>query len=276
MWGAPRRRGGRPAPSASRASRSRSSAGRRGACRRASRCAMICFGRLLVGAARVGEVGHLPCGWPRLRRGSSRRPPPPAGSRGPPRSCRSPRPARGAWRRPARGSRRRSSSVLVSSPGAPTMWPRSFVGEGMPGWSGTYDTHGDRKRGSVVAAAIASLEPGSGVSGACARAADVAAESAMGRARASGETREGSIGSSSRSSRGTLSSARPRCQTGSSRLEDRRAQALAVGVERQRARDAAAERPLQHEVERADPRQRVAHHVARDDAAEDAPSRARR
>ena len=40
-----------------------------------------------------------------------------------------------------------------------------------------------------------------------------------------------------------------------------------MGVERQRARDTAAERPLQHEVERAEARQRVAHDLARHDPA---------
>jgi hypothetical protein len=44
------------------------------------------------------------------------------------------------------------------------MWPRNFVGEGTVALAGTEATQGERKRGSVVAAAIASADPGSGVS----------------------------------------------------------------------------------------------------------------
>src|SRR5579862_8996358 len=48
------------------------------------------------------------------------------------------------------------------------MRPENFSGDGTLSDLGTYDTHGETKCGSVVAAAIASAEPGSGTSGACA------------------------------------------------------------------------------------------------------------
>ena len=63
------------------------------------------------------------------------------------------------------------------------MWPRCSVGDGTVGWSGTSATHGDRKRGSVVAAAIASREPGSGRSGATCAAAGIAAKQRAARVR---------------------------------------------------------------------------------------------
>src|SRR3989442_14409566 len=46
------------------------------------------------------------------------------------------------------------------------MCPSCFEGDGTVPEAGTYATHGLRKRGSVVNRAIASAEPGSGVSGA--------------------------------------------------------------------------------------------------------------
>src|SRR5205085_1199736 len=45
------------------------------------------------------------------------------------------------------------------------MCPRNFVGDGTVADAGRSATRGERKRGSVVAAAIASRVPGSGVSG---------------------------------------------------------------------------------------------------------------
>ncbi len=44
------------------------------------------------------------------------------------------------------------------------MWPRNFVGEGTVAEDGRSATQGEANRGSVVAAAIASREPGSGES----------------------------------------------------------------------------------------------------------------
>ena len=48
--------------------------------------------------------------------------------------------------------------------------PKNFSGEGTDFDWGTYETNGETKCGSVVAAAMASEVPGSGVSGACAKA----------------------------------------------------------------------------------------------------------
>ena len=48
---------------------------------------------------------------------------------------------------------------------------RKARGDGTVAEAGTDDTHGDRKRGSVVARAISSTEPGSGTSPATARVA---------------------------------------------------------------------------------------------------------
>ena len=48
--------------------------------------------------------------------------------------------------------------------------PKYFSGEGTDADCGTYDTSGETKCGSVVAAAIASTDPGSGTSGFCATA----------------------------------------------------------------------------------------------------------
>src|SRR5207302_11487364 len=50
------------------------------------------------------------------------------------------------------------------------MRPKYFSGEGTDADCGTYETSGETKRGSVVAAAIASTDPGSGTSGFCATA----------------------------------------------------------------------------------------------------------
>jgi hypothetical protein len=55
---------------------------------------------------------------------------------------------------------------LTSSPGAPAMRPKKAVGDGTLEDAGTYETHGDEKRGSVVALAIASTDPDSAMSGA--------------------------------------------------------------------------------------------------------------
>src|SRR5579872_2296494 len=49
------------------------------------------------------------------------------------------------------------------------MRPKNFSGDGTVFDSGTYDTSGETKCGSVVAAEIAWMEPGSGVSGFCAK-----------------------------------------------------------------------------------------------------------
>jgi len=59
------------------------------------------------------------------------------------------------------------------------MWPRNFVGEGTVALSGTEATQGERKRGSVVAAAMAYVDPGSGVSGDCAEASDASISSRL-------------------------------------------------------------------------------------------------
>jgi hypothetical protein len=59
--------------------------------------------------------------------------------------------------------------LLGSSPAAPAMWPRKSAGEGISADSGTEATQGLEKRGSDVSCAMASIEPGSGVSGACAQ-----------------------------------------------------------------------------------------------------------
>src|SRR4249919_455144 len=53
------------------------------------------------------------------------------------------------------------------------MRPRNFSGDGTVFDWGMYETHGDPKCGSLVAAAIASTEPGSGISGLCAFATTV-------------------------------------------------------------------------------------------------------
>src|SRR5262245_12315929 len=53
------------------------------------------------------------------------------------------------------------------------MRPRKRRGEGTVAESGRYATHGERKRASVVAAAMASIEPGSAVSGATSSAGAV-------------------------------------------------------------------------------------------------------
>src|SRR5450631_688227 len=61
----------------------------------------------------------------------------------------------------------------TSSPAAPGMRPRNARGEGRLADAGRYETQGDVKRGSVVAFAISSADPGSAVSGAmvdCAKA----------------------------------------------------------------------------------------------------------
>src|SRR5437879_7646668 len=60
----------------------------------------------------------------------------------------------------------------MSSPGAPAILCRNARGDGTVEDAGRYETHGDRKRVSVVACAISSIEPASGVSGAtdCAQA----------------------------------------------------------------------------------------------------------
>ena len=50
------------------------------------------------------------------------------------------------------------------------MRPKYFSGEGTDADCGTYETSGETKCGSVVAAAIASTDPGSGTSGFCATA----------------------------------------------------------------------------------------------------------
>jgi len=62
--------------------------------------------------------------------------------------------------------------VFTSSPGAPGMRCRKLRGETAPFEAGRYATHGERNRVSVVAFAISSTEPASGVSGAndCAHA----------------------------------------------------------------------------------------------------------
>ena len=114
--------------------------------------------RRLVRAARVGERAPCPRGPTSIGRREA--------SSSPTATSRMSRPSSllpivshlhaVGWPRRARGSRRRSSRVRVSSPGAPAMWPRKFVGEGTVGWSGTAATQGERKRGSVVAAAMAS------------------------------------------------------------------------------------------------------------------------
>jgi hypothetical protein len=54
----------------------------------------------------------------------------------------------------------------TNSPGAPAIRCRKARGDGTVPEAGTYDTHGDENRGSVVARAISSEELGSGVSGA--------------------------------------------------------------------------------------------------------------
>src|SRR6202034_1560113 len=59
-------------------------------------------------------------------------------------------------------------SVPTSSPGAPIIRPKNFSGEGTLSDCGTYETKGETKCGSVVAAAIASVEPRSATSGLCA------------------------------------------------------------------------------------------------------------
>ena len=46
--------------------------------------------------------------------------------------------------------------------------PRNFSGDGTVSDCGIYETQGETKCGSVVAAAIASTDPGSGISGFCA------------------------------------------------------------------------------------------------------------
>jgi hypothetical protein len=46
------------------------------------------------------------------------------------------------------------------------MRPQNARGEGTLGDAGTYETHGDANRGSVVALAISAADPGSAVSGA--------------------------------------------------------------------------------------------------------------
>src|SRR5437899_5357972 len=50
------------------------------------------------------------------------------------------------------------------------MRPKYFSGEGTDADCGTYETSGETNCGSVVAAAIASTDPGSGTSGFCATA----------------------------------------------------------------------------------------------------------
>src|SRR3569832_1224402 len=46
----------------------------------------------------------------------------------------------------------------TNSPGAPAIRCRNLLGDGTVDDAGTYDTHGDENRGSVVARAISSLE----------------------------------------------------------------------------------------------------------------------
>jgi hypothetical protein len=53
--------------------------------------------------------------------------------------------------------------------------PRNLSGEGAELDWGIYETHGETKCGSVVAAAIASTDPASGISGLCAAAVITAA-----------------------------------------------------------------------------------------------------
>ena len=74
-------------------------------------------GRLVASGAGSARSAMSRADAVEVGRGSSRRPRTRAGSRGPPRSCRSSRPSPAAWPRPARGSRRRSSSC-ASAPRA--------------------------------------------------------------------------------------------------------------------------------------------------------------
>ena len=56
-------------------------------------------------------------------------------------------------------------AVYANSPGAPAMRPRNRSGDGTVEDAGTYETHGERNLLSPVAAAIASADPASGMSG---------------------------------------------------------------------------------------------------------------